>query len=182
MADFHKSVVPYIWTTEEDVRLTQLKNTNCAWKAISLAMGSKSIPELKRRWAQIKPSAAGQQQSRVLENREAGIDNGNGLSKRGMNDDKEGLDSTASTAAPRIWTPGQDIYLRELKAADNTWKAISYAMGHRPIPELKRRWAQIKVTPMESKQPDIAKDQVQQVSGNWGTRYNNKDMKGAEID
>ncbi|KAN0069943.1 hypothetical protein V8E54_012249 [Elaphomyces granulatus] len=172
-------------SVEEDAHLRELKNTNCAWKTISSTMGNKPIPELKRRWAHIKPTAAGPQQGGISANRETGINIGNGLSKRGrqdVNDDKEGLDSTASIAVPRIWTPGQDTYLRELKTADNTWKAISYAMGHRPIPELKKRWAQIKVAPMESKQQTIAQDKVQQESGKRGKRYNDKDMKGAETD
>ncbi|PLN85439.1 hypothetical protein BDW42DRAFT_190728 [Aspergillus taichungensis] len=41
---------------------------------------------------------------------------------------------------PSRWTPAEDALLKELKACHTSWQSISYAIGHRPVTELKRRW------------------------------------------
>jgi hypothetical protein len=150
------SADPSVWALEQDAILTGLKAANNTWDVISYVMGNKPIPELQRRWAQLRPTL----QSALTEGKSSNEDGKYGQKERGSRRDsiidykkdntKSHIYLKPATAVPCIWTVEQDTRLKELKAANNTWAAISHAMGNAPIPELKRRWDQIRSVAVET--------------------------------
>ncbi|KAL1962710.1 hypothetical protein VTN77DRAFT_9254 [Rasamsonia byssochlamydoides] len=96
--------------------------------------------------------------------------------------DAEANTGATTVSVAYVWTPKQDKRLRELKLANNTWKAISSELEDRPINELKRRWAKIRNSADSSDDEEKGKSREVEKMRRKGKHQMNAKGKSRQMD